>query len=263
MCTLLLATGLWPEAPLVVAANRDERLDRPAAPPSLWLDGPLPLLAPRDLEAGGTWLGLNGAGVFAGLTNRFGKPPDRVRRSRGEIVVRALEAPDALTAFAAMGALDPEAYNPFHLVVADRRGAGLVWSDGAALFADTLAPGVHFVTERSFGAAASGRHDLLSDGARALAAGPCPSQETLAGLLTTHADFGLDGVCVHLGGRPYGTRSSTLLWQGAAPDADRLLYADGPPCRTPYEDLAPLVRALAAAGHPEPASALRSHQEKP
>ena len=66
MCTLIVALRQHPEAPLVVAANRDERLDRAARSPLLWTEGPVPFLAGRDEAAGGTWLGLNRAGCSSG-----------------------------------------------------------------------------------------------------------------------------------------------------------------------------------------------------
>ena len=55
---------------LVLAANRDEYLDRAAEKPTLRRSGNRTVLAPRDLQAGGTWLGLNDAKLFAALTNR-------------------------------------------------------------------------------------------------------------------------------------------------------------------------------------------------
>ena len=95
MCTLALVSRVWPDTPLLIAANRDELLGRPAAPP-----GPLAVLprrafGPRDLQAGGTWLGLNDAGVFAGLTSRMGARHGGPRRSRGLLLLDALRADSA------------------------------------------------------------------------------------------------------------------------------------------------------------------------
>ena len=72
MCTLILLDRVVPEFPVVVAANRDEFYARPAAPPARFVpgDGKLAFVAPQDLEAGGTWMGLNSNSVFVGLTNR-------------------------------------------------------------------------------------------------------------------------------------------------------------------------------------------------
>src|SRR5689334_15144839 len=87
MCTLLVAAHVFEGHPIVVVANRDEQLDRPSSPPSIWPGG---FLAPRDDRAGGTWLGVNRAGVFVGITNRAFAPQDPARKSRGAIVTEAL-----------------------------------------------------------------------------------------------------------------------------------------------------------------------------
>ena len=92
MCTLIVLHRCFADAELLVAANRDEYLDRPAEPPALRRWNGRTVLAPRDVRAGGTWLGLNDAGVFAALTNRPNATPDPTRRSRGLLVVDALAA---------------------------------------------------------------------------------------------------------------------------------------------------------------------------
>ena len=70
MCTLIVFHHCFADAEFVIAANRDEYLDRPAEPPALRFWHGRSVLAPRDVRAGGTWLGTNDAGVFAGITNR-------------------------------------------------------------------------------------------------------------------------------------------------------------------------------------------------
>ncbi|MGB7542887.1 MAG: NRDE family protein, partial [Burkholderiales bacterium] len=67
MCLILLAWRAHPEYRLIVAANRDEYFGRPAAPAGFWDDRP-GILAGRDLEAGGTWLGITVQSRFAALT---------------------------------------------------------------------------------------------------------------------------------------------------------------------------------------------------
>lgn len=256
VCTLILATRCWPEAPLVVAANRDEALARPAGPPRAWLDRPLPLVAPEDLEAGGTWLGLNAHGVFVGITNRFGVPKAPERRSRGRLVLEALAHPSAEDAFAWASGLHPEEENGFHLVMADRRGAFLVWGDGRRLTAEALAPGIHAITERSFGAAESARLALLERWVEAQRPEP-PSLEALAALLRTHQTAGLEGVCVHAPELAYGTRSSTVVVLGAEGRVE-LHHAPGPPCITPHRDEGPLLEALAEGARQPPTESAAS-----
>src|SRR5690606_2782678 len=90
MCLILFAWRPGHTVPLVVAANRDEFYARPALPLAEWADAP-GLLAGRDLEAGGTWLGLTRGGRFAALTNirAPGKPLGRL--SRGELPSQFLQ----------------------------------------------------------------------------------------------------------------------------------------------------------------------------
>lgn len=240
MCTLVAATRVWAGAPLVIAANRDERLDRPAEPPALRDDGPLRVLAPRDAQAGGTWLGLNAEGVFVGITNRFDRPPDPNRRSRGHLVLRALEAPTPAEAADRIAGIEPRAFNGFHLLAAGVRDAHLVWSDGAAIRRRALGPGVHVLTERSFGAAPSDREDFVKRRTQALLSGPLPEVSTFETLLRHHASASFEGTCVHMDERGYGTRSSSILLLSEERRASRMLHADGPPCVTPYVEVAAL-----------------------
>jgi uncharacterized protein with NRDE domain len=260
MCTILAAVGVWPETPLVIAANRDEALDRPAGPPQLWPAGDVAgraVLAPRDLRAGGTWLGLNDAGLFVGITNRR-SPPDPSRRSRGELVFAALGADDHIDAHARVLGLDPRAYNPFHLLLADRRGGVIVWGDGERLHEHPLAPGIHWITERSFGAGESRRHELLGELATTLAAGPAPDHARWRSILADHrphhasdqpppaSSIGFDSMCVHAQPLNYGTRSSTLIELGRERGDVRFLHSAGRPCESAFVDYSEAVATLVA-----------------
>ena len=112
MCTLIVLDRCVSDRPLVVAANRDEFLDRPAEGPALRSTRTGPIVAPLDLEAGGTWLGLSARGVFAGLTNLRAEsvvsseagPDPLARRSRGEVVMAALESASVAATPSAVGA---------------------------------------------------------------------------------------------------------------------------------------------------------------
>lgn len=121
MCLVILAYQRHPHYPLLLAANRDEFHARPTAPAGFWADQPQ-LLAGRDLEAGGTWMGLARDGRFAAITNF--RDPARSRpgqRSRGELPLRYLlgdTAPqDCLTAISAS---DGD-YAGFNLLLGDSR----------------------------------------------------------------------------------------------------------------------------------------------
>lgn len=237
MCTLIAASQMWPDIPLLVAANRDENTERPSGPPRAWKDRPLPVFAPEDLLASGTWLGINSRGLFVGLANRFGPtPPHPDRRSRGLLVLDALEENNAKDAATRIAALPPESHNRFHLLMADANDARLAWSDGVKLTTIELGRGIHVVTERSFGAGPTTREALI----RARFASfteRAPGNDALAGLLSIHSDDAFEGTCVHAPQLHYGTRSSTIIRLGSRPGKIAFLNADGPPCRTSYEDL--------------------------
>lgn len=91
MCILFLAVNQHPRYPLIIAANRDEFYARPTATSHFWPSQPN-MLAGQDLEAGGTWMGMNTEGRFAALTNiRAPSPPRIESRTRGELVTQFIE----------------------------------------------------------------------------------------------------------------------------------------------------------------------------
>lgn len=241
MCTLLVAVDLWEGHPLVVAANRDERLDRPSGPPRAGHAGPRKTFSPVDLEAGGTWWGVNDSGLLAAITNRFVPGPhpggiDSERRSRGLLVDDALSHTSAEGAVEFIANQPGDRHNPFHLVIADAKDAWLVWSDGRELTRRRLERGWHVLTERSLGAAPSGREDALADLRDTITRSPTPPLDLLESELKRHADFGFDSTCVHVEANNYGTRSSLVLrYDGERPTLMR--YANGPPCQTDFVDL--------------------------
>ncbi|NIO07825.1 MAG: hypothetical protein GTO40_07375, partial [Deltaproteobacteria bacterium] len=69
MCTLAFYFQRFSKYPIVVAANRDERLERPSGPPQ-WLIEEEGVFGGKDLLAGGTWLGVNHSGMLVGIVNR-------------------------------------------------------------------------------------------------------------------------------------------------------------------------------------------------
>lgn len=254
MCTLIVLHRCDPEQPLLVAANRDEYLDRPSAGPALRSAGPRRAVAPRDLRAGGTWLGLNEAGVFAGLTNRPA-PRDDTRLSRGRLVMDVLASGSAEEAARRLERVAANVYNPFNCLVADGRDAfAVVYEDKPAV--TEMAPGVHVIGNADPDDANEPKVARLLERAGAAAEkAPARRLDALAELCRSHEGPGgpLGPPCVHAGG--YGTRSSTLLHLDRAPARSRLLHSDGPPCETAYEDHTALLRELSgglaagAAGH--------------
>lgn len=122
MCLILVAWRAHPEFPLVLAANRDEFFSRRTSGADYWPDIPA-LLAGRDLEAGGTWLGITRKGRFAALTNY--REPTRQRPkapSRGALVADFLAADLSVDDY--LDHLDPSSYNGFNLLLGDASGSG-------------------------------------------------------------------------------------------------------------------------------------------
>src|SRR5258708_5544746 len=118
MCLILLAWRAHPDYRLIVAANRDEFHARPASPAAFWPDQPR-ILAGRDLEAGGTWMGASRGGRFAAVTNYRGAREPRAAESRGALVARFLENGTTPADYAAAVAQRGSAYSGFNLFAAD------------------------------------------------------------------------------------------------------------------------------------------------
>jgi uncharacterized protein with NRDE domain len=131
MCTLVVLRRPEHDWPVVIGANRDEMIGRPALPPGRHWPDRIEVVAGLDLEGGGSWLGINDWGVAAAILNRHGSLGRAAGlRSRGEIVLEALDHADAVAAAAALTHLDPAAYRSFNLVVADNRDAFWLRHDG-------------------------------------------------------------------------------------------------------------------------------------
>ncbi|CAA7625209.1 NRDE family protein [Magnetospirillum sp. SS-4] len=164
MCTLVLLrrpTQLWP---LIVAANRDEMADRPWLAPGRWWGDRPDVIAGQDSLAGGSWLGMNDAGVVAAILNRVGTlGPAPGKRSRGELVLEALDHADAADAADALSHLAARAYRPFNMVVADSRDAFWLRSDGERIAALTIAPGLHMLSALDLDDRTSPRIDAYLD----------------------------------------------------------------------------------------------------
>jgi hypothetical protein len=148
VCTVILLRRPGHAWPLVVAANRDERLDRAWDPPRPWWPDRPGVTGGRDRSAGGTWMALGPSGVVAAVLNRPGSlGPAPGKRSRGELPLIAAEAPDAAAATARIASLPAAAWRPFNMVVADARQAIFLRGLGAgAIEAAPLPDGVAMVT---------------------------------------------------------------------------------------------------------------------
>ena len=243
VCTLVLAWQALADAPIAVAATRDEATARPSEPPGLYRTDPK-AIAPRDSRAGGTWIGYSEKGLFVGLTNRW---VDRTgERSRGQLVADCLGCESTGVAVDTVKrAVKTDTYAGFNLVVADADRAALLEWDGDLSVTD-FEPGVHVVVnvgaDSAFiepaGRQAQGRQQAANAtavrSALSVAATPPTAaawREQAAAVLGDHEY----GVCIH--GDGFGTRSASLL-ELRGDDSEGVgdyWFADGPPCRTAFE----------------------------
>ncbi|MBX6322188.1 MAG: NRDE family protein [Rhodospirillaceae bacterium] len=149
MCSVVILWRPGHDWPVIMAANRDEMVDRPWLPPARhWPDRPN-VIAGLDRLAGGSWLGVNDEGVVAGVLNRMNSlGPSPGKRSRGELVLEALDHATARDAVQALADLDPAAYRPFNMVVADAADAFWLRNPAGAgvVAAMPLPPGVSMIT---------------------------------------------------------------------------------------------------------------------
>lgn len=164
MCSVILLRRPDATWPLMLAANRDEMAGRPWLPPARhWPDRPN-VVAGLDALAGGSWMGVNDEGLVVAVLNREGTlGPQDGKRSRGELVLDALDHADAADAALAFAQLDTRAYRPFNLVIADNRDAVLIVHRGPTPRnrpeVVTIPEGVHMVTAFDLDDTADPRQD--------------------------------------------------------------------------------------------------------
>ena len=213
MCVLICRVG---EKPLL-AANRDELYARPFSAPRRWMAG-TPFWAPRDEEEGGTWIGVNAAGLMAGITNRSRLKEEPGRSSRGHLISGVLAAGGFDEADVWLRErLDAAAHNPCQVYIAQGNRARVFAVDGD-YEERTLRQGIHVLSnlhdpgEIDFGLA----DDAGWDEMRPIL------QDTEPRLPRGFA------VCKDAGWR--GTVASALIEPGT-----RFLFAPGPPDTVAYQ----------------------------
>ena len=256
MCLLIFA---WKTAeqnyPLIVAANRDERYDRPSVPFTvLQAEGPR-LLGGRDEEAGGSWLVVNEYGVVAGLTNAHSaNGPNPIKLSRGSLPILLAQSKTAREgADEFIRTVDADRYNPACLFVGDRDSLFyLDLSSAHSLTALELEPGVHILenipldvesSKVKFVEALIEERTVNGTSLWDVAPGILASHATVSprpneppgprGALRTSATL---TPCVHT--ERYGTRSASIIRVNADPSGQPdIKIADGAPCTHPFVDV--------------------------
>lgn len=141
MCLLVFAWKTDPDHPLTFAGNRDERHARAALPAQLWKDAPA-VLGGRDLEAGGTWLGITLTGRFAVVTNyREGLAPSKAPRSRGALASGFLTGDMPAAAYLDGIRRHKDEYGAFSLIVGNREELHYFSNQSDA--GGPITPGIH------------------------------------------------------------------------------------------------------------------------
>ena len=221
MCLIVVAWRARADMPLVVAANRDEWRERAAEPAHWWPDHP-ELFAGRDLQAGGTWMGITRAGRFAAVTN-YRDPSEKrsTARSRGGLVTDFLLGADSPATFLSGLSARAREYNGFNLVLGD--GAGLFYYGSREGEPRAIEPGIHGLSnhllDEPWPKVVRGRERMET----ALAA-PDPAPQLFEMLsdrsVAADADLPATGVGIEwerrlasalITGEEYGTRASTVL----------------------------------------------------
>ena len=245
MCTLAIYFQTFRDHPVVIAANRDEYLARPAVPPTVLSEAPR-IVGGKDLRANGTWLGINEYGLVAGLLNRRNGEAenDPGLRSRGLLCLDVLKYRNAAEAARFVANQNAGDYNPFNLLIASRDATFVTYNRFGKIELVKLTPGFHLLTNidvNDFECPRISRsHSRFAGLAcqKEFAADPLAHRDALANLLADHSTQ-LDprsgrpnSLCMHLG--DYGTRSASLMFMGRESDRVDHFFAPGAPCCTEF-----------------------------
>jgi hypothetical protein len=247
MCLLAIQYKAVREAPILVAANREEYYDRPSTPPAIQSGKPR-VLCPVDQQAGGTWLGVNQHGLFVAACNRPKRAVPANPRSRGLLCRDLLRADSARRAVdMALEELSTGNYMGVNYVIADRE-SGWVVHGGDDYEVVPLEVGLNVI-------AAGDLNDPRDERAKLA--------HRLLTLQTLDSSVKFLAVASKVFARPpsgpgrpgmvikeplRGTVSSTLLSLGLKPRDAIFQFANGSPDVAKYEDYSPFLRDILSRG---------------
>ncbi|MGB3598293.1 MAG: NRDE family protein [Pseudomonas neustonica] len=238
MCLLALAWQVAADYPLTLIGNRDEFHHRPTRPAQPWQEEGMPeLLAGKDLEAGGTWLGVTRSGRFAALTNIRSPGAMRAPLSRGKLVLDYLAGTDTAADYLSQLSEKSADFAGFNLLVGDRHRLWYLNSQEGQ--PRELPPGVYGLSN----AALNTPWPKLTQLREQLTAMPQAAPEQLLPLLhdehiyadellpQTGVNSDLErmlSACFIIGNQDYGTRASSLLRLHANHDVELIEQRFGP-----------------------------------
>ena len=246
MCTMAIYYRSVRGTPILVAANREERFDRPTQYPKIQPGSPR-VVCGIDRKANGTWLGVNQHGLFCAVLNRPKKHVPLEPRSRGLLCRELLELRTAREASEyAAEELATGMYAGANYVCADARFAAVVYG-GNQIEVMEINPGLHVITNGNMDDYRDERHELVR---RMLTLHTLDSAVTFLAVasraFSRKPDHnGLRGVVIQ--GKEFGTVSSTLLALSRKIQHAVMQYSPGPPGDHAYDDLSALLRQVLSA----------------
>ncbi|MBM4004566.1 MAG: NRDE family protein [Planctomycetes bacterium] len=247
MCILAIQYRLVPEAPILVAMNREERYDRPTAVPSIQSGKPR-ILCGIDQVASGTWLGVNQSGILVAACNRPKHGVSQNPRSRGLLCRDLLRANSARHAMSlAMDELSTGKYEGVNFVCADAE-SGWVVHGGDDLNVSELEEGLSILCAGDVNDPRSERGKLAR---RLLTLQTLDSPVkflAVASKVFARPPSAPDRPGMILRGSEKGTVSSTLIALGKKPRDAIFQYAPAAPDKSKYEDYSPLLRDILSRG---------------
>lgn len=235
MCFVVGSLSEGPGPTLRLASNRDEFYKRQGEPPEHRNDGRYDYVCPKDPQGGGTWFGLNEAGLIVALTNRLDSKPLTDAPSRGTLVRNLLSGTSGREqAVRRYRSLDLDRYNPHRILLLDSTGLSVYRHSLDSTKREDLDEGLFYLDNHS---------GLITDHARlrtVLPLGPEVEEEEILDRLeqfcASHEEvFERDSVCLHL--EIAGTLSSSLVEVDPGEDLLHYRFTQGQPCENSAEEI--------------------------
>lgn len=239
MCLLIVLRQVVPDYGLVIAANRDERLDRGGEVPRLLSERP-PVFGGSDPKAGGTWLAVNGWGMVCAVTNRPRREaPEGEVRSRGLLCLEAARQKSPIAVADMVGyALEHDSYDGFNLFCATQSAGSCFYFDGT-LREKSLGPGAFVVTTGDANDASIPKVQRAREILGAEQVRPLPDWiERLESICRDHSGDPThpNALCLH--GQKGGTVSSSILaLHSSDPSRHLFRHCQGRPCEGAYQPI--------------------------